>query len=495
MITLTCMSMSGRRSGRAFTRLSWRVTLVLVSLIFFSSSICTGADSTSGTLSSTDVWIRVNPSVLWCGAYDSMATLEVHIVGRADVVGITVVGPNETLVLYDDGTHGDVLASDFTFTLAGVRPFCHTGLSLKYGGTIGSWSGTIEAILSDGTTLVAERRVAIGLAQPRYRKSVDVVYYPNGISATAHAFFIQDIDGTIFDGYPVSTTAPRVACCRALQTLYSVLPDAFDLAVVMPGRAMFSGDGFSELALETIRTANDVEHIGIPIYNDARSCGSGGRLRGAIFNPFGSIDSLDSEILNIWGASVGAPFGLTQVTDTGSPYWDPYSDVGGQLASYLVAVDGTVGNLAPNGDGTWRLVSLADNPTYAPLELYIMGLLAADDVPAVHVLSGLDLADSQRITAAAVETIMMEDMVAAQGGVRSPTPKDSPKVFSVAFVVVQDEPFTEAEVAYYSLLSYHLASQDAPGDFDLYAPFFWATGGRAALDSRLPLDVKPIIPR
>ena len=84
------------------------------------------------------MWTRVSPSVIWCGVRDSTTTIEAHIVGRADVVGVRIVGSNETFTLYDDGTHGDPLAGDFAFTLAGAWPYCQTGLFLKYGGTIGS---------------------------------------------------------------------------------------------------------------------------------------------------------------------------------------------------------------------------------------------------------------------------------------------------------------------------------------------------------------------
>ncbi len=470
----------------------WKVDIGALSILVVSL-VSLSTDSSPDIFPAANVWTRVTPSVLWCGVVDSTATIEVHVVGRADVLSVMVVGPNETYELYDDGTHGDVLAGDLAFSLSGVRPFCHTGLSLKYGGTIGSWSGTLEMALADGTTVNADRPISIGFVQPRYRGSADVVYYLNGLSATATAFFIQDIDGAVFDGYPVSSTDPRTASCAALRVLYSRLPDVFDLAIVMPGRTMFSSDGFSTVELQTLRTANDVEHIGVPIYNEAASAGSAGRLRGAIVLAFSAIDFLDSEILNIWGADLGVSLGFAQTARSGSVFWDPYCDIGGQLSSYVVSEDGAVGRLVPNVDGTWKLASIAENAMYAPLELYIMGLVPAADVPPVHLLSGPDLSDSERISATAVQTVAIEDIVAAQGGVRSPTPEESPKTLTVAFVVVQDEPFSDAEYAYYSLLAQHLMTHDAPGEFDMYAPFFWATGGRAALDTRLPVGAKPIL--
>ena len=467
--------------------------ILLAAGCVLASSVGLHAYGLTGILPSENVWTRVSPSVIWCGVRDSTTTIEAHIVGRADIVGVRIVGPNETFTLYDDGTHGDPLAGDFAFTLAGAWPYCHTGLSLKYGGTIGSWLGTLEATLADGTTLIDEKAIRIGLAPPRYRGKTDVVYYDGGLSATSYAFFLQDIDCTIFDGYPVSSTDPRDASRAALRAFYSIFPDAFDLAIVMPGRTMFSSGEFGETSSQILRTANDVEHIGVPIYDDAAACGSAGRLRGVVVQPFGSIDLLDSEILNVWGADIGVPFGLAQPAGLGSLSWNPQSDVGGQLASYCISEDGVAGRLAANGDGTWRLVPVAENEPYAPLELYIMGLIPAEDVPPMHILAELDLTNSERITAASVQTVTIEDIIAAHGGTRSPTSAESQKAFSAAFIVVQDGPFTDAEYVYYSLLSCHLMSGNPPEEFDQYAPFAWATGGRATLDTRLPVGAKPLL--
>ena len=485
-------AMCGQQNMRAGGRFR-PCRVLLVAAFVLTSSLGLGADDPNGILPSENVWTRVSPSVIWCGVRDSTTTIEAHIVGRTDVVGVRIVGPNETFTLYDDGTHGDPLAGDFAFTLAGACPYCHTGLSLKYGGTIGSWLGTVEATLANGTTLIDERPIRIGFAAPRYRGTAEVVYFDSGLSATSYAFFLQDIDCAMFDGYPVSSTDPRAASRAALRAFYSIFPDAFDLAIVMSGRTMFSSDGFKETSSQTLRTANNVEHIGVTMYNDAASCGSAGRLRGVVVQPFGSIDLLDSEVLNVWGIDIGVPCGLAQSAGLGSLVWNPQSDVGGQLASYCISEDGVVGRLASNGDGTWRLVPVAENEPYAPLELYIMGLVPAEDVPPMHILSEPDLTNSERIAAASVQTVTIEDIIAAHGGVRSPTFDESQKAFSGAFIVVQDDPFTDAEYVYYSLLSYHLMSWNSPEEFDQYAPFAWATGGRATLDTRLPVDAKPIL--
>jgi hypothetical protein len=64
----------------------------------------------------------------------------------------------------------------------------------------------------------------------------------------------------------------------------------------------------------------------------------------------------------------------------------------------------------------------------------------------------------------------------------------------LAFIVTQDRPYDDAAYAFFSLMSYQLTNQDPPSTYrPSLAPFYWATGGRATLDTRLPLELT--IPR
>ena len=76
--------------------------------------------------------------------------------------------------------------------------------------------GALEATLADGTTLIDERAIRIGLAPPRYRGKTDVVYYDGGLSATSYAFFLQDIGCTMF------VWVPRVVDGPVSHLLYGV---------------------------------------------------------------------------------------------------------------------------------------------------------------------------------------------------------------------------------------------------------------------------------
>ena len=229
--------------------------------------------------------------------------------------------------------------------------------------------------------------------------------------------------------------------------------------------------------------SNQVRGIGRTIEDGtfAASFGSAGRLKGAMWHSFGGIPIADHEIAHTWGASIGRSLGIS---DNGG-HWAELSDIGGQLGGYYRKPDGRLGRFAYNGDNTWRWVPNTSNEAYAPLELYIMGLINASDVPPVHLLTSPDTTDLNRITAASVRTITIQEIIQAEGGARDPGPATSQKAFNVGYVVVQEEAFTDAQIAFGSQLSKLLMSLDPPHGIraSFFAPFYWATGGRATLST------------
>jgi hypothetical protein len=114
-----------------------------------------------------------------------------------------------------------------------------------------------------------------------------------------------------------------------------------------------------------------------------------------------------------------------------------------------------------------------------------MGLVGPDEVPPVHVLTSPNMTDLNRITAASVRTITIQELMQAAGGARSPGPATSQKAFNAAYVVTQDEPYTDAHFAFFSQLSKLLMSLDPPHGIraTTFAPFYWATGGRATIST------------
>jgi hypothetical protein len=437
----------------------------------------------------SNAWARVTPSVVWCGDATSTVKIEVHIIGRTDVAGVQVTNLDEQdrITLYDDGTHGDAAAGDNVFTSTGVQLACNPG-GLKYGKTIGRWLGFLRVRLKDGREQGNNYGIAAGVVNPGYKNVFAVRQYGSGLSVTAYAFFIDDSSHEVMDDYPVADVHCGTTNFRAFQKLYSVFSgDPFDLALLTPGLELLRPTTFGENVPYQVQVRNEVQHIGWPLKNNAALFGSAGRLKSVIYHSFGSIQIFDHEIGHTWGAGIGASLGLLE--EGGGGHWAALSDIGGQLGYYYFDDQGHVGHFSYNGDGTWRLIPNNQNEPYSPLELYVMGLIPPEQVPPIHILTSPNLSDPQRITAASVRTLTIQQIMAAEGGGRVPNDATSPKLFNLAYLVTQDGPYHDAAYAYFSLMSHALMSRAGPEPKDMYAPFYWATGGRAALNTRLPVDL------
>ncbi len=435
----------------------------------------------------SQAWARAVPSVIWCG---DRLTLEVHVVGRQDVVGVQLTNRNEDdrFTLYDDGTHGDAVAGDQVFTLAEARPYCNSQ-SLAAEGGAGLWIGFLRVQLQDGRELGNNYGLQVGLVHPRYQHTFQVQDLGQGLSATAYAFFIVDAAHEVFDAYPVADVHCGKANFAAYHKLYSVFPDVFDFAVVMPGEPLVRPGDLAENVPYQVGVVNQVRHIGMPLFDHAAQFGSAGRLKSAIYLSFAALDIFDHEVAHTWGAGLGASLGLIQEGRRGRFHWNALSDIGGQLGAYHFTPDGRAGHFAYLGEHTWRWVPNSEVEPYAPLELYVMGLIPPEEVPPVHLLQDPDVSDPEHITASSVRTITIEEIMAAEGGPRDPAYPHTQRDFNLAFMVVQEGPFNPAAYAFFSLLSHRLMSHDPPQAHSSLAPFYWATGGRATLDTRLPVDL------
>ncbi len=437
-----------------------------------------------------NAWHRITPSVVWCDDPDSLMTIEVHIVGRTDVVGVEVTdGPEDNrIVLYDDGTHGDATAGDNVFTNSSVQPDCNPNwLKTQHGGAE-MWMGMLRVQLSNGREIGHNYGMSAGIVHPDFKDVFDVVDFGNGLSATAYAFFIQDDQYEVFDGYPVAELYCGKGNYEAFLKFYSVMPDDFDFTLLMPGMQMLLPGNHRENTPYDVLVSNSVQNIGMDIMDRTQLFGSAGRLKSMIFHSFGLLAIFDHEVVHSWGPAIGYSLGL--VDSSGNQgHWNDMSDIAGQMAAFYFADTGDVGRFFYNGDGTWHLVSNREIPPYSPLELYIMGLIPPEEVPPIHILQSPDLSDLERITAASYQTITIEQIMAAEGGPRVPSSDEAQKDFTLAFIVTQDVPYNDAAYAFFSLLSYDLMSRDPPHTYGNLAPFYWATGGRATLDTRLPVDV------
>ena len=430
-------------------------------------------------------WARATPSVVWCNDPNSTTTLEVHIVGRNDVARVWLTGDtysteeNENWIeLFDDGTHGDQQAGDNVFTLGDALLSCYITSWQNWGWAFRDLFIRVELI--NGTLMGNNYVIRIGMVDQKYKDTFDTIELAPGLSATAYAFFIEDSKNEVIDSYPVSMLGGFSEACIKL---YSVMPDDFDMALVMPGMQIFFPNILFEQSPYCALVFNSVQHIGRDPRDQTALFGSAGRLMSVIYQSFAGIGVFDHEIAHTWGASIGQSLDL----DNGS-HWNEMTDICGQLGEYYND-SGNIGNFSYLGDETWELISNRTVIPYSPLELYIMGLIPPEEVPDIHILHSPNTDDINNITAASYETITIDDIIAAEGGERIPSVAESQKDFNLAFIVTQDIPYNDAAYAFFSLISYQLTSKDGPEKNSSLAPFYWATGGRATLETRLPVEL------
>lgn len=157
------------------------------------------------------------------------------------------------------------------------------------------------------------------------------------------------------------------------------------------------------------------------------------------------------EFAHFWGAHLKGPPALKAQNDRYEGHWG-FSSVGGLLGGWDPESFESMGDrtyharVAPGGRPSNR-------SAYAPLELYLMGMVGPEAVPPIQVAVGvIDLGeadDGRRIfSAERIETVTIDDIIAANGK-RIPAAEESEKVFSLALVVLADHKLSDEEWDFY----------------------------------------------
>jgi hypothetical protein len=268
---------------------------------------------------------------------------------------------------------------------------------------------------------------------------------------------------------------------RVTNILYRSFEDAFDFVLFSfpDGGAPGSPSG------RAFRAKRNAAGIGLRIPDDLRGFGSEGRLMGALY--LAQQRLLDSptplhEIVHLWGQQL--------LDEPGDEHWG-FTGVGGMLGGW------EPGTLEEVGEGTWHAKGpdgapgfLTTGPSrdgiarrvqpYAPLELYLMGLLPADSVPPFRVAHGAEwiVEGSGVFRADSIRTVSIEDLV-QRFGERDPRPLAGQE-FRAVYVLVSSEPLDGGSR---DLINQEVQKLARPGARERrrYLNFWEATGGRATL--------------
>lgn len=269
---------------------------------------------------------------------------------------------------------------------------------------------------------------------------------------------------------------------RVTRILYRSFVDAFDLVLIaMADEARLTG-----LGGRAFRSKVEVAGLGLSQHDRTAEFGSDGRLTaGLVMARHGMLDSPTSlhEIAHMWGQYV--------LPTRDGAHWG-FAGVGGLLGGW------EPGTLEAAGGGTWLARGPGGAPSftlfgpvregvrrrirpYAPLELYLMGLLPADSVPPIQVADSAEwvVPSAGVFRASSVRTLTIQDII-EQHGPREPAYPDAPTSFRGIYVVVSAEPLDAAarELIHRDVQDF---ARPGPRERRTYLNFWEATGGRGSI--------------
>jgi hypothetical protein len=378
--------------------------------------------------------------------------------------------------MFDDGTHGDVVAGDAVWTIL----------------------FTPAEILSKNT---ADRvfRPFIGTCKPAGGGVFNVV-----AEVWTSAIGLRDVRAIDTSGQETDYIANYVATSSQLQNFdqrvwaqrfYSTHGDKFDFInfVLVGGQR---GNRFH------FGTRNAVQGIGTAIFDNTSQYGSAGKLQGINTFPISSFfdggdQGFEHETGHQWtNFLAGTPFAA------GVPHW-ARGDVAINVMGFSLA--GGVGGsysftFSPNGSGgyvvgTGNRLNLT---TFNSMELYLMGLIPPSEVATFFVLNDQtrDVTVGQTLQPSEITLVTVNDVIAARGA-RVPDSTQSQKNFRVATIVLSEQLLDAHAMALYDYFARRaearqqltFASGLATGTCN---PWYLATGGRSEMLSRITDAPAPI---
>ena len=272
---------------------------------------------------------------------------------------------------------------------------------------------------------------------------------------------------------------PTTAQLRATtEAVYELLPDHYDLI------AWFSTQDMSRPFLH-LRVQNQVDGLGLDLFDDSANWGSSGRLLGISAHGLSKGDVMHHEATHQFGVRLDPALGL----DDGFGHWGVV-DIPGYLLGF---------NFEALEDGRFRIARgrgpfsvPAEDRVFPPMELYLWGLLPADEVPPVTVLEGVpanQLFLGNTVTPTAVRSVLIDDIIEHHGP-RQPAAGEAPTVFRKLGVLVSSGRWaTPAELALWDRAMRHYASGAAADFMNAGIPSFQhATGQRGDMLTTLDPD-------
>jgi hypothetical protein len=408
--------------------------------------------------------------------------------------GYGVVGDDDVSLVFDDGTHGDLVAGDGIFTRSCLYLRAESLAGNDYVQSSNLWT------LSDAL-----------------RGTETANYIAQGIRVNDAGFFIElgdEYSNRLTSNWRLLSPETCQACLKAWQ----LAGDIFDF-FAMSTRDPAAGAGY-------VRVHDNILGTGFNPPCEPRSyCYSvidgqeHQKLTGIIWMGWPGLGGLNHELghgflgvetrnfpadgARAWNA--GDLFHLdSDITVTGElsgPFWDPVrgwphavqleNEAGERSDTYLIE----------DVDGTFRLKELDDNNRiWDDILLYMMGLLSPEEVTKTYYklfnpsLSGCvteeinTVCTNDLVTAEELIPFTVTDFI-AQFGARSVPPYLDPKRIQMGVLNISDRPHTEAEIVWLTKAYREFTtSSDAAGQLVDGTPWSWATKGLSTIDINAELQ-------
>jgi hypothetical protein len=428
--------------------------------------------------------------------------IEIRIVGEGltavavgnqfPIVGLEVDGEafpqtGGFIDLFDDGTQGDRVAGDgiwsrdqIRVTAAPIPPIRSSFFDrMRYTDGLGTQVISIQASGNNGQYGPAR----LGQLDPSLRAVPERIQ--DDLYLTDHVAFLIQPDTLAELLWLIGARPPTADILSVGQRVYEKFPDVFDFLILNP-----AADRRGGIRGALLSARNEVQGIGRPMFDNAADWGSAGKLQ-AVF-PLSLTDSgpVLHEIGHQWGFFVGDTLGFQQC----APAHVGLSGTGiGPLGGFdpESLVDNGDGSFSVSNRGTSAGGAGADISAYNSLNLYLMGLIPASEVPPIPIPINVDcfsfVQDFANNTftfeADGINTVTIEDLI-AEYGARVPEVENSQKEFTLGWIVPINRVPTATEAGWFQYRSEYVGRNQA-GDQELRFTFWEATGGRATLNTNI----------
>ncbi len=267
--------------------------------------------------------------------------------------------------------------------------------------------------------------------------------------------------------------------------VYEHLNDTFDFIFILSVETEQPAGLYYGLST---KAQNHVQGLGNSIYDNTAAYGSAGKLKSIIHMPLTEYirsGPFLHEIAHYWGNH-----GFVSTTVGG--HWG-YSSVGGQLGGFNELTDMGGGNYKANVTGKTSFGTNANGANTVPYgnaELYLMGLIKADELESIKVAKNPVSTGNGTFTADAITTVTAAELIADHGA-RIPSEENSQKEFKGITVVLSTSPLSDEKKNSIATNLDNFSKNSAPDAWGSALNFWQATKEKATIEIAITAsDVK-----